>query len=166
MVEAFHLGLPTMPTQRRTLLTTGLIAALLSACGGGDDESWDEFRPRATTVDDLEFAHFEFTDFSFGAVFDPSLGRTTTLLSFGEVESGAGSAGLLGFGLLAAGAAATGDASLDAGRLTLTVIEPSPQLPFVAGQVLRFAIDSDVDDGRIRLRNESSGVEQTSAPMR
>lgn len=155
-----------MPTQRRKLLIAGLIAGLLSACGGGDDESWDEFRPRATTVADLELAHFEFTDFTFGAVFDPSLAQTTTLLSFGEAEASTGPTQPLAFGLLAAGAAVTGQASLEGDRLILTVIVPSPELPFAEDQVMRFAIHSDVDDGRIRLRNEASGVEQTSAPQR
>jgi hypothetical protein len=64
----------------RTLFAP-LAFALLAACGGGDDDYWDEFQPRAATVDDIAAATFVFTDFSYGAVFDPSLSRSTTTLA-------------------------------------------------------------------------------------
>jgi hypothetical protein len=146
---------------RRAALVAVATALLAAACGGGD--TWDEFRPRAATVSDIASRSFRFTDFSYGAVFDASLANTTTTLAFGSA-SAAGSGHVLPFSLAASGASVAGAATLEADRLTLVVAQAAPGLPFTSGQQLVFTLEADVDDGRIRLTNRSSGVQAASAP--
>ncbi|MCW5664107.1 MAG: hypothetical protein KIT35_09760 [Piscinibacter sp.] len=146
---------------RRAVLAAILSSVLLSACGGGD--YWDEFVPRDPTIDDIESQSFVFTDFSYGAVFDPALDHTRTTLAFGPASAD-GSAHRLPFSLLADGAAAAGRARLQGPRLTLDIESAGSGLPFTVGQRLDFDLQADIDDGRIRLTNRSSGVQQTSAP--
>lgn len=146
---------------RRAALAAAAAALLVAACGG--DDYWDEFRPRAATVSDIASRSFTFTDFSYGAVFDASLAGTTTTLSFGSA-SAAGSGHVLPFSLAAGSASVPGAATLEADRLTLVVAQAVPGLPFTTGQQLVFTLEADVDDGRIRLTNRSSGVQAASAP--
>lgn len=149
------------PTSRRAALATAASALIAAACGGGD--YWDEFRPRAATASDIASRTFRFTDFSYGAVFDASLASTTTTLSFGSAST-TGSGHVLPFSLAAGGASVAGAATLEADRLTLVVAQAAPGLPFGTGQQLVFTLEADVDDGRIRLTNRSSGVQAASAP--
>lgn len=143
-----------------------LIAALfaLQACGGGgNDNFWDAFQPRPTTANDLASRQFVFTDFDYGAVFDASLNRTTTTLAFSTQLPSITTVAAFDFRLSTSTGAATGNAILEADRLTLTMQTVDPGLPFRTDTPLRFKILSDVDDGRISLTNLSTGVEATSA---
>jgi hypothetical protein len=148
---------------RRTWLLSAASALVLAACGGGDPGGWDEFRPRAATASDLAWHAFEFTGFSYGAVFDPTLSATTTFLAFEGAQADGGASRLI-FSLTA-GPRAQGTARLEAGRLALHFGQVEPGLPFAPGQVLDLAVEADVDDGRIRLTNERTGVQQASAPI-
>ncbi|MBX3608062.1 MAG: hypothetical protein KF788_22505 [Piscinibacter sp.] len=150
-------------SRRAALGLTLAAAAALAGCGGGDDVDWDPLNPRDPTVADIAGESFVFTGFSYGAVFDPSLDRATTTLTFGASQA-AGAAFVLPFSLAANGGVASGSSTLDGARLTLVVAQPHPALPFAAGQVLNFDLQADVDDGRIGLTNRDSGVQQTSAP--
>lgn len=147
---------------RRTWLIAVASAAVLAACGGGDPGDWDEFRPRAATAGDLASRAFEFTGFSYGAVFDATLSRTTTFLAF-EAAQPDGTGSRLPF-TLSTSLRARGMARLEAGRLALHFEQVEAGLPFTPGQQLDLVVEADVDDGRIRLTNERSGVQQTSAP--
>ena len=137
--------------------------ACLSACGGGDDDHWDEFQARAATVSDLENKTFEFRDFSYGAVFDASLSSTPTRLAFlGSTAAGTG--WRLPFALTARSATSSGSATLEGDQLVLTFQTTDPALPFTTAKALTFRVTADVDDGRIQLLNTETGVSQTSAP--
>jgi hypothetical protein len=155
-----------MQFSRRLWLAAALSAATLStlsACGGGDDEYWDEFQPRAATVTDLAHQSFEFRDFSYGAVFDASLSTTATRLAFlGSTPVGAG--WRLPFSLTARSASSSGTATLEGDLLVLQFQTTDPALPFTTSQPLNFRVTADVNDGRIQLLNLQSGVSQTSAP--
>lgn len=148
---------------RRTWLLSAASALVLAACGGGDPGDWDEFRPRAATESDLASRAFEFTGFSYGAVFDPALSQTTTFLAFEAAQSD-GSGSRMPFRLTASGQRGLGQARFEAGRLALHFDTVEPGLPFTPGQQLNLRVEADVDDGRVRLTNERSGVQQTSAP--
>lgn len=156
-----------MQFSRRLWLAAALSAATLStlsACGGGDDdEYWDEFQPRAATVTDLAHQSFEFRDFSYGAVFDPSLSSTPTRLAFlGSTPVGVG--WQLPFSVTARSATSSGTATLEGDRLVLQFQTTDPALPFTTSQSLNFRVTADVNDGRIQLLNLQTGVSQTSAP--
>lgn len=149
------------PTRRRLF---GLVLIVpLAACGGGDDDYWDEFRPRPATPDDLQNHAFVFTAFRYGAVFHPSWSSTTATLSFGPASASLPPASLP-FMLSTSSGNSTGSARLEGDRLTLTIATPAPQHPFARDERLEFSVSADVDDGRIRLVNRASGEEQTSAP--
>lgn len=149
------------PTRRRLI---GLFLTLpLAACGGGDDDVWDEFRPRPATPDDLQNQAFVFTGFRYGAVFHPSWSSTTATLSFGAASASVSPASLP-FMLSTSAGSSAGSAVLDGDRLTLTLAEPAPQHPFARNERLAFSLSADIDDGRIRLVNRASGEEQASAP--
>lgn len=135
---------------------------LLTACGGGDGV-WDEFVPRDPTVADIAAKSFVFTDFSYGAVFDPSLSMTTTTLVFGAATTD-GTGSRLPVKLQAKGADSGGEAQLSGSLLTLRIDAVGAGHPFQAGQQLAYDLRADVADGRIRLTNRASGIEQTSAP--
>lgn len=152
---------PLLPG-RRLLLAFASTCLVLTACGGGDGV-WDEFAPRAPTVADIDAQSFVFTDFSHGAVFDPSLSTTTTTLVFGQAVAD-GTAWRLPANLLAKGSTSAGEARLTGSLLALRIDTVGAGQPFQAGQQLAFDLQADVDDGRIRLTNRASGVEQTSAP--
>lgn len=146
----------------RTLVAT-FAFALLAACGGGNDY-WDEFQPRAATVEDIASATFVFTDFSYGAVFDPSLSRSTTTLAFGAATPD-GSAHRLPFTLSANGTSASGTATLSGDDLSLAFAQVGAGLPFSTTSPLALEIEADVDDGRIGLTNPTSGIAQVCAPL-
>jgi hypothetical protein len=149
------------PTRRR--LSGLLLIAPLAACGGGDDDFWDEFRPRPATPEDLQNRAFVFTAFRYGAVFHPSWSSTTATLSFGAASASVSPASL-SFMLSTSSGSSAGSAWLEGDRLTLTIATPAPQHPFDRDEQLAFYVSADVDDGRIRLVNQASGEEQTSAP--
>lgn len=153
-----------MTTVRRWLLPALLLAAagLLQACGGGDDY-WDEYRPRAAGVNDLANQTFVFRDFSYGAVFDSSLSATTTTLAF-QGFTASGSQSMLPFSVSAGPASSSGTATLDGATLRLDFGQTDPSLPFSTAKPLLFDVTADVDDGRIQLRNQETGVSQASAP--
>jgi hypothetical protein len=140
-----------------------LAFALLAACGGSDDY-WDEFQPRAATVDDIASGTFVFTDFSYGAVFDASLSRSTTTLAFGAATPD-GSAHRLPFTLSANGTSASGTATLSGADLSLAFARVGAGLPFSTEVPLDLEIEADVDDGRIGLTNPASGIAQVCAPL-
>jgi hypothetical protein len=151
---------------RRHWLATALSVAVLTtlcACGGGDDDYWDEFQPRAATANDLADQTFEFRDFSYGAVFDASLSSTPTRLAFlGSTPVGTG--WRLPFSLTARSATSSGTATLEDDQLMLQFQTPDPALPFTTAKPLSFRVTADVSDGRIQLLNTENGVSQTSAP--
>lgn len=155
-----------MHLSRRLWLSAALSVATLttlSACGGGDDEYWDEFQPRAATVTDVANQVFEFRDFSYGAVFDASLSTTPTQLAFlGSTPAGTG--WRLPFSVTARSASSSGTATLEGDQLVLQFQIADPALPFTAAQPLSFRVTADVSDGRIQLLNRETGVSQTSAP--
>jgi hypothetical protein len=138
------------------------LALVLPACGG-DDGGWDEFRPRAATAVDLAGRSFTFTGFQYGAVFDASLSTTTTVLAFGATASVPGGQAMA-HSVAARGATARGEAVLAGDSLTLSFSEAPAALPFTLATQLRLRVESDVDDGRIRLTNLDTGLQQTSAP--
>lgn len=142
------------------LLTTG---AGLSACGGGGDAAWDEFRPRAAVPADLQNRNFLFTGFRYGAVFDPAWFATTATLAFGAASSLVAPSTLPATVTTADGSS-TAQATLAGETLTLVIAQVASRHPFRAGQVLTCTVSADVDDGRIRLVNRATGEEQTSAP--
>lgn len=149
----------------RPWLAAFLLAAgahLLAACGGGDDY-WDEYQPRAAQVRDIENQSFVFRDFNYGGVFDASLGATTTTLSFGFAQA-SGPDTLLPFTLAAKSVAALGTATFTGPALSLRFGQVDAALPFSTTQTLAFDISADLDDGRIQLRNQATGLSQTSAP--
>jgi hypothetical protein len=146
----------------RTLFAP-LAFALLAACGGSDDY-WDEFQPRAATVEDIAAGTFVFTDFSYGAVFDPSLSRSTTTLAFGAATPDGGTH-RLPFTLSANGTTASGTATLAGDDLTLAFAAVGAGLPFSTTTPLALEIEADVDDGRIGLTNPTSGITQVCAPL-
>lgn len=154
-----------MTLSRRQLFACLLPASVLalSACGGGDDDYWDEFRPRPATPLDLQQGRFIFTGFRYGAVFDPSWSATPATLSFGAASASAAPA-TLPFVLSTADGASSGTATLEADVLTLQLALVAPAHPFEADQRLAYDLSADVDDGRIRLVNRETGEEQTSAP--
>jgi hypothetical protein len=151
----------------RRFILAALAAAIscpLAACGGGDEETtWDEFQPREARVEDLAEDSFLFTGFHYGAVFDASLAASTTVLSLGIARtSGAGHA--MPQSVSANGGTAHGIATLEGSELTLTFDETSDRLPFTSDTVLVLRVEADVDDGRIRLTNAQTQVQQASAP--
>lgn len=142
----------------------GWVAVLaLAGCGGGDDIGWDEFRPRETHIADIAGQSFMFTGFEYGAVFDPSLVATPTSLNFGPATAVSGGHELA-HSVLADGAASSGVARLEGSTLTLRFGTVSPTLPFTTSTVLSYRIESDVDDGRVRLTNLQTQRQQVSAP--
>jgi len=141
-----------------------LAIALLAACGGGDDDYWDEFQPRAATVDDIASGTFVFTDFSYGAVFDASLSRSTTTLAFGAATPDGG-AHRLPFTLSANGTNASGTATLAGDDLALAFAQVGAGLPCSTETPLALEIEADLDDGRIGLSNPASGIAQVCAPL-
>lgn len=151
-----------MNPTRRGLLGLFLLPPL-AACGGGDDDVWDEFRPRSATPADLQNRAFVFTGFRYGTVFHPSWSATTATLSFGAASASVPPASLP-FMLATAAGSSAGSATLEGDRLTLAIAEPATQHPFVRDELLLLTVSADVDDGRIRLVNRASGEEQTSAP--
>lgn len=153
-------------THRRhvlSLMFATAICATLQGCGGGDDAYFDVFQPRDATVADIDSKSFTFTDFQFGAVFDPSLSTSTTTLAFGASTT-VGASYSLPFTLSAKGASSSGTGTLDGQTLTLSFQQISPVLPFTSAKPLQFRIRADVNDGRISLTNLETNVEQTSAP--
>ena len=136
--------------------------ALLQACGGGEDY-WDEYRPRTATVQDLQGQAFVFRDFSYGAVFDPSLATTTTTLSLQAAQAD-GARQKMPFSISARSASSAGTATLDGASLSLQFTQVDPSLPFTVTKTLVMEVTADMDDGRIQLRNTETGVAQTSAP--
>ena len=147
---------------RRLMAAWLAAAALMVACGGGDG-FWDDYQPRAAVVDDLANQSFVFRDFSYGEVFDSSLSTTTTTLAFlGATASG--SQQKLPFALSANSASSSGTATLEGASLRLDFTQADPSLPFTTSKALVFDVTADVDDGRIQLRNQETGVSQTSAP--
>ncbi len=152
-----------MNSQRRLLLLSVLIAgSWLSACGGGD-APWDEFRPRAAVPSDLENHSFVFTGFRYGAVFDPSWSATTATLAFGAASSLVAPTSLPAT-LATVDGTSSASATLGADRLTLVMLQVAAHHPFQVGQELTYTLTADADDGRIRLINQATGDEQTSAP--
>jgi hypothetical protein len=151
--------------QRHWLAAVLSVTALtmLSACGGGDDDYWDEFQPRAATANDLANQTFEFRDFSYGAVFDASLASTPTRLAF-LGSTAAGNGWRLPFAVTARSATSSGTATLEGDQLVLEFQATDPALPFTTAQPLTFRVTADVNDGRIQLLNMETGVSQTSAP--
>lgn len=153
-----------MTTLRQWLLSVLLaLASLLVTACGGSDEYWDEFRPRPAVASDLAGQTFVFRDFSYGAVFDSSLSTTTTTLALGAATP-VGAQIHLPFSLTAGSSSAAGTATLTAQTLTLDFAQAGTTPPFRAGTPLVLGVLADVDDGRIQLRNEATGVSQTSAP--
>lgn len=153
-----------MTVTRRGLLGLLLLPSL-AACGGGDDDVWDEFRPRAATPADLQNRAFVFTGFRYGAVFHAAWSSTTATLSFGAASAGSAPA-TLPFTLATAAASSAGRAALDGDRLTLHIAQPAAAHPFGLDEALLFTVTADVDDGRIHLVNRASGEAQASAPVR
>lgn len=155
-----------MQFSRRHWLAAALSQATLATlggCGGGDADYWDEFQPRAATANDLADQTFEFRDFSYGAVFDPSLSTTPTRLAFlGSTADGIG--WRLPFSLTARSATSSGTATLQGDRLELQFQSADPALPFTVARPLAFRATADVSDGRIQLLNLETGTSQTSAP--
>ena len=152
-------------TTRRLALTFMLATAFAGAVEGcgGDDGFWDPLQPRDATIADIDAKSFVFTEFLFGAAFDPSLGTTTTTLAFGASQAVANTF-TLPFSLSAKGASSSGTATLDGQELTLTFTQASPVLPFTTIKPLKFRIRADISDGRISLTNLETNIEQTSAP--
>lgn len=134
----------------------------LSACGGGEDY-WDEFLPRAATQTDLANQRFEFRDFAYGAVFDPTLSTTPTQLAFSSATP-LGEGWRLPFSVTARGAISQGTAALSGDQLTLQFETIDSALPFSVAKPIGLRVTADVDDGRIQLLNTETGVSQTSAP--
>jgi hypothetical protein len=151
--------------RRQWLAAVLSLAALttLGACGGGDDDYWDEYQPRAATADDLADQTFEFRDFSYGAVFDASLSSTPTRLAF-LGSTAVGNGWRLPFAITARSATSSGAATLEGDQLVLVFAVTDPTLPFMTTVPLNFRITADVSDGRIQLLNTQTEVSQTSAP--
>lgn len=152
-----------MILNRRQGLSFLIAAATLCACGGGDDTTWDEFRPRTALPTDLQNRSFLFTGFRYGAVFDPSWSATPATLAFGSASSPTAPATLPATVTTADGSS-SGTATLAGDTLTLVITQPAARHPFRTGQTLVYTVSADVDDGRIRLVNRATGEEQTSAP--
>jgi hypothetical protein len=150
-----------MDMLKRWWLLAPIVA--LAACGGGDGGVWDEFAPRTAAAADLAGQSFVFREFRNGAVFDPSWSGTPATLSFGA-STRTGAVDLLPFSLAAAGGTSTGTATLEGATLRLDVIWVDPDHPFDVAEDLDFEVTSDVDDGRIQLRNLETGEAQASAP--
>lgn len=152
-----------MILNRRHCLSVLVAGASVCACGGGEDSTWDEFRPRTAQPTDLQNRSFLFTGFRYGAVFDPSWSATTVTLAFGNASAATAPATLPAMVTTADGSS-SGTATLAGDTLTLVLAEPAARHPFQRGQTLVYTLSADVDDGRIRLLNRASGEEQTSAP--
>ena len=152
---------------KKFLAVLVLVSSLpLLGCGGGsgsDEASWDAFQPRTATPGDLVNRSFVFTDFEYGAVFDPSLNKTSTTLAFGSLSSASGAVpATMSFTLGTSVGRATGTASLSADVLTLSFGAVDAGLPFATGGSLNFKLLADVDGGRISLTNQATGKEATS----
>ncbi len=138
-----------------------LIASVMlsgAGCGGGD--GFDTFRGRAATIADLEEKTFTFSFVSNGAPFNPSLGDQPTTVSFGQFDA----TNMAPFTLRVKDSAASGLAAFNDSRLTLTITEVAPSLPFSVGQEIVLDVLADVDDGRISVTNVETGLETTSEP--
>ena len=133
-------------------------ASILALPGcGGSGSSWDDFQPRNATVADLSGESFDYSWLPEGNPLDPDLSLMS--LRFGELnETGEGSFSLQEED----GGSVTGTVDLDSPDLHLSVESVSGDIGVSVGQSIVVKAEADVNDGRLRLRDESRGVEATS----
>lgn len=141
----------------KSRLTLALVSIVALAGCGGSGSSWDDFQPRSATVADLSEESFEYSWLPQGNPLDPDLGLMS--LRFGELdENGEGSFTLQEED----GGSVTGTVDLDSPNLRLTVESISGEVGVAVGQSIEVKAEADVDDGRLRLRDDGRGVEATS----
>lgn len=135
-----------------------VILATLFGCGGALG-SWDEFTPRSTVATDLERQTFDFSWLPEGNPIDDDI--EAFMLSFGDFDG----TGKAEFTLSEPGkGSATGEATLSSGELLLSVESSVGESELGEGDERTVEIETDEDDGRIRLTRESDDTEATSDP--
>lgn len=133
-----------------------VVVAHVAACGGGGTD-WDEFRPRAAVVSDLENRTLEFDWLPTGNPLDAGVGLMTLGIgdfdqdeeaSFSVEEDGKGEA--------------SGEVEFDSPNLTFRVTEVTGSISLEVGQTIEIEAEADVDDGRIQLTNHATSASATS----